>query len=108
MSFRTARSLPVVSERGHEAIVWAYDARALTAPDEFDIDALARLQLAARRRGARLELYGAPARLIELLELAGLSEVLPCRRSGVETNRQIEEREELGIDEEVHPDDGVA
>jgi ABC-type transporter Mla MlaB component len=63
-----------------EPVVWEYDASRHTEPDESDVDALARLQLAAKRRGARLELYGASAQLIALLELAGLSEVLPCRR----------------------------
>jgi hypothetical protein len=62
-----------------EPVVWEYDASRHTEPDQLDVDALARLQLAAKRRGARLVLYGASAQLVDLLELAGLSEVLPCR-----------------------------
>jgi hypothetical protein len=63
-----------------EPVVWEYDASKHTQPDQLDVDALARLQLAAKRRGARLELYGASAELVALLDLAGLSEVLPCHR----------------------------
>jgi ABC-type transporter Mla MlaB component len=40
------------------------------------IDALARLQLAARRRGFELRLRDPPEDLVCLLELTGLSEVL--------------------------------
>ncbi|MCW2967517.1 MAG: hypothetical protein JWM71_1289 [Solirubrobacteraceae bacterium] len=41
------------------------------------VDALARLALAARRRGVTLQLSGASAGLLELLALAGLEELLP-------------------------------
>jgi anti-anti-sigma regulatory factor len=40
------------------------------------IDALARLQLAARRGGCRLLLRGTPAQLAWLIELCGLERVL--------------------------------
>ena len=40
------------------------------------VDALARLVLAATRAGTRLQLRRPPARLAELLELAGLAGVL--------------------------------
>jgi hypothetical protein len=60
------------------------------------VDALARLQLAARRGGYRIEVVGAPDEVVELVELAGLSDVL-----GVEPRRQPEQREErLGVEEE--------
>jgi hypothetical protein len=60
------------------------------------VDALARLQLAARRAGYRIDVTAAPADLIELIELAGLTVTL-----GVEAGRQPEEREErLGVEEE--------
>jgi STAS domain len=68
------------------------------------IDALARLQLAARRQGRRLALGNASPELRELLELAGLCRVLPCADadlSGVQPRRQVEEREEpRGVEEE--------
>ena len=67
------------------------------------VDALARLQLAARRGGYRVRLTGAPDELVELIELAGLREVL-----GVEPRRQPEEREErLGVEEERELDDAA-
>jgi hypothetical protein len=60
------------------------------------VDALARLQLAARRSGYEVALTRAPDDLRELIELAGLSDVLGC-----EPLRQVEEREErFGVEEE--------
>lgn len=53
------------------------DVAALTEPDLATVDALARLQLAAGRTGARLRLRAVPAALRELLELAGLAGLLP-------------------------------
>ena len=40
------------------------------------VDALARLQLAARRSGYEIAVTDAPSDLIELIELAGLCDVL--------------------------------
>lgn len=48
-------------------------------PDAGTVDALARLQLAARRRGCEVRLRNASAPLLELVELMGLSHVLPDR-----------------------------
>jgi len=45
-------------------------------PDAVTIDALARLQLAAHRRGCRVQLRNASGELLELVELMGLSNVL--------------------------------
>jgi len=60
------------------------------------VDALARLQLEALRCGFRISLGRAPDELAELVELAGLDEVL-----GLESRRQAEEREEhVGVEEE--------
>jgi ABC-type transporter Mla MlaB component len=47
-------------------------------PDAVALDALARLQLAARRRGCRVVLRGASPELRALVRFAGLSEVLPA------------------------------
>ena len=68
------------------------------------VDALARLQLAARRSGYEVAVKDAPCDLLELIELAGLSDVL-----GVEPRRQPEEREQrLGVEEEREfPDSAV-
>jgi ABC-type transporter Mla MlaB component len=46
-------------------------------PDGVTIDALARLQLAARRHGCRVRLRHASPELLELLDFMGLSDVLP-------------------------------
>src|SRR5918994_5465683 len=47
-------------------------------PDAVCVDALARLQLAARRRGCCVRLENASPALLELVELMGLSHVLPA------------------------------
>jgi ABC-type transporter Mla MlaB component len=46
-------------------------------PDAVTVDALARLQLAARRAGCQVRLRGASAELLELVAFMGLSDVLP-------------------------------
>jgi ABC-type transporter Mla MlaB component len=47
--------------------------------DAVTVDALARLQLAARRHGCRIRLCGsASPELLALVELMGLTDVLPC------------------------------
>ena len=58
-------------------------------PDLDTIDTIARMQLATRRRGGTLTLYRTATQLLELLDLAGLAEVLR-----VEVKRKPEEREE--------------
>jgi hypothetical protein len=71
------------------------EAGALPA-DVSTIDALARLQLNARRIGQSILLRGAAADLLRLIDFAGLGEVL-C----VEPVGQPEEREDaLGVEEE--------
>ena len=50
-------------------------------PDAVTVDALARLQLAACRRGCRVMLRNASEPLLELVELMGLSNVLSERSS---------------------------
>jgi hypothetical protein len=68
------------------------------------VDALARLQLVARRSGYEVTVTEAPRDLLELIELAGLCEVL-----GVEPLRQPEEREQrLGVEEERELPDSAA
>ena len=68
------------------------------------VDALARLQLAARRSGYEVSVTRAPRDVVELIELAGL-----CDALGVEPLRQAEQREErLGVEEERElPDSAV-
>ena len=47
-------------------------------PDAVAVDALARLQLGAQRRGCRVRLCGASDQLLDVVELMGLTHVLPC------------------------------
>lgn len=49
----------------------------LTEPDGATLDALARLQLAARRRGCRVVLRDAGLDLLGLLDAAGLGDIVP-------------------------------
>jgi len=52
------------------------DVRA-AAHDAVTVDALARLQLALRRRGCQVRLRHAPSELLDLLAFMGLRDVLP-------------------------------
>ena len=49
------------------------------AADAVTVDALARLQLAARRQGCRVHLRNASDDLLELVAFMGLHDVLPIR-----------------------------
>ena len=67
------------------------------------VEALARLQLAARRKGLDLRLHVVSRELRDLIELAGLTYVLR-----VEPGRQAEQREQrLGVEEEGELGDAV-
>ena len=67
------------------------------------VEALARLQLAARRKGLDLRLHVVSRELRDLIELAGLTEVL-----GVEPRRQTEEWEQrVGVEEEGELGDSI-
>ncbi len=96
------------------------DVSGFTLPDERALDVIARLQLLARRLGATVRLVNAGPELVELITWAGLSEVLTVvpadvaasgvaasgvAASGVEMEGQIEQRKQVGIDEEVLGDD---
>ena len=67
------------------------------------VEALARFQLAARRKGLDLRLHGVSRELRDLIELAGLTQVL-----GLEPRRQPEEREQrVGVEEESELGDAI-
>jgi hypothetical protein len=71
------------------------------APDAVSLDALARLQLAARRRGQQIRLHEVSSELQELIAFCGLHEVL-----GIEARGQAEEgAERVGVEEERQLDD---
>ncbi len=83
------------------------DVAAVVEADAVTVDALARLQLTARRSGLQLRLRHAGGDLNGLITLMGLGDVLPAgESSGLEERRQPEEREEsLGVQEEADPCD---
>ncbi|HEU0303889.1 MAG TPA: hypothetical protein VFR32_04845 [Gaiellaceae bacterium] len=64
---------------GSDASTVLCDVRTV-APDAVTVDALARLQLAARRNGCRVRLENASAELLELVEFMALGDVLVCER----------------------------
>jgi ABC-type transporter Mla MlaB component len=100
---RVRASLEVCHAGSVDCDVGAIEADAVT------VEALARLQLIARRLGWRVRVKDAPPELQELLCLMGLDEVLPCGRSGVEPRGQAEEREQArGVQEERDPGDPAA
>jgi hypothetical protein len=92
-----ATTLVVVDEQGGETLVAHLDA---SCPDMVLVDLLARMHLATRRGGMGLRIRDASPRLIELIELCGLTCVL-----AFETVGQPELGEELGVDEVVKPAD---
>jgi ABC-type transporter Mla MlaB component len=78
-------------------------------PDAVTVDALARLQLAARRSDCQVRLRDASNELRELLAFMGLRDVLPEVTLRPEPGGQAEEREErLCIEEERELDDSAA
>jgi anti-anti-sigma regulatory factor len=79
------------------------DASALP-PGAAAVEALALLQLGARRAGTQIRLSGASPELRHLIAFCGLSDVL-----GVEPEGQPEQREDrLGVEEERHLGDPPA
>jgi ABC-type transporter Mla MlaB component len=86
------------------------DMGAIVDPDAVTIEALCRLQLTAHRLGRRVQLLDACGQLRDLLDLTGLSGVVPpCADLPVEPGREAEQREPArGIEEERDPADPVA
>lgn len=74
-----AERLPLLAEAG---AALACDAGGLTDPDCAMVDALARLQLAARRLGSIVRLCHVPPELHDMLSLAGLCDVIGCSDDG--------------------------
>jgi STAS domain-containing protein len=85
------------------------DVTTLTAPDAVTVDALARLQLTARRLGRRITLRHACDELRGMLAFAGLNEVLVCVDLILVAEGQSEQREQVrGVEEEADPGDPIA
>jgi len=96
---------------GSNADLVICDVSALVDPDAVTVDALARLQLIARRFGRQVQLHQACRGLQELIALMGLSEVVPLSAElpPLESRGQAEEREPArGIEEETDPADPIA
>jgi ABC-type transporter Mla MlaB component len=83
------------------------DVAAIRRADAEVVEALCRLQVAARRAGCRIVLRHPHGELRDLLELMGLSEVVPCG-SDLETRREPEQREPPpGIEEKRDAGDPI-
>lgn len=93
-------TVAIVVDDGADEVVVEIDAQRL---DLGLVDALARLQLEARRRGWTVRVRDGTGALRGLLELVGLAEVL-----AVEAGGQAELLEQLGVDEVVQPADPPA
>jgi anti-anti-sigma regulatory factor len=99
MSFETGKRLFSYMAAPRPSTI-VCDVRALS-PDAAAVEALARLQLAARRAGLELRLRRASTELRDLLVFCGLDDVLR-----VEAGGQAEEREDRrGAEEERELDD---
>ncbi|MGH2491279.1 MAG: hypothetical protein ACRDF9_07195 [Candidatus Limnocylindria bacterium] len=71
---------------GQEDQVFEWDARGPSGPDIGTVDRLCKMALTARRLRRRFRVLSAPRELSELVELCGLTEVVPCAPgSGRET-----------------------
>ncbi len=110
------RSVPFVDPRPphetplNEPVVC--DVSRIVDPDGPALEALVRLALTARRMGTSVELRNACPVLVDLITIAGLTDVLVLAgatgesSSVVEVDGQVEQREERGVDEEVLGGDG--
>jgi hypothetical protein len=107
-----------VTGEGCRAVVLVFDGDVHVAtcrmegsdrPDVSLVDTLARLQLAARRRGCSIRLRDPCEELCALLDLLGLADVIVAE-SGlvVEAGREAEGGEQLGVEEVVEPGDPTA
>jgi ABC-type transporter Mla MlaB component len=78
------------------------DVGAVVEPDVMVIEALARLQLTARRAGGSIGVWRASGRLRDLLALVGLCDVVAvCDDSPLGSCGQVEEGEQLRVEEGV-------
>lgn len=78
------------------------------APDVDFVEALARLELAARRLGLAVHVTHRCDELAALLDLTGLAGVVGGSGLRLEADRQAERGEQLGVEEVVPPDDAPA
>jgi ABC-type transporter Mla MlaB component len=102
-----ARVSELLAHADGEPCAWLVcDVRAVGAGDAVTVDALARMQLAAKRRGRQIRVRHASPDLERLLSFCALSDVLRLEAAGSEPVRQAEHREQAGrVEERVEPDD---
>ena len=83
------------------------DLGGIVAPDLSTVDSLARFQLSVQARGCSVHLRNVPPELRELLEVCGLSEVIPiCEESPPVDKGQPEQgKHPGGVEEEAEPGD---
>ncbi len=100
------RDISALLDESSAAVVLC-DVGNMNDPDCVALDAFARLQLTARRMGARVMLLRASNGLKELLEFSGLDDVVPYRETLlVDPLGEPEHGEQvLGVEEEREPDD---
>ncbi|HEY6593882.1 MAG TPA: STAS domain-containing protein [Asanoa sp.] len=104
--------------RDRHGSVVVCDVGAVAEPDAVTVEALARMQLTARRIGCDLRIRGVDRRLRMLIALVGLADALALgdqpfggqkdadAGSGLEPRRQPEEREDpVGVEEVDDPGD---
>ena len=84
---------------GVETVIWRLDGR--SRPELALVDALARLQLEARRRGWSIRLRNPGGELLGLLELAGLRDVLGAPALPLDASGEAAGGEQLGVEEVV-------
>ena len=97
-----SRANDLMRRRGGERL--ECDVAAVRRPDLTTVEALARVELTARRQGSGIRLRGASVDLLELLALCGLP-----LESVLEAKLEPEHREEAGgVQEERDPGDPVA
>jgi anti-anti-sigma regulatory factor len=81
------------------------DVCSLTSPDAVTIDALARLQLTARRLGCQLQLRHASPQLVALIAFMGLSGVVQLSAASRLRAETEERKERIGVEERVQRHD---
>ena len=90
---------------GNKAPLVICDVGELGDPDIVTVNALARLQLTARRLGRQIRLRDACEELQKLLALVGLSDVVPLTGGAQPGGKPEERKQTRGVEKRVDPGD---